>query len=64
MSFPVSGPILPLPSAPDPRWHKRISIAKSALRIFGYFALAGGSLQGAGALLLLAEILGIAEEMV
>jgi hypothetical protein len=52
---------------PDPIKHKYISFAKSAVRI-----AAGGALMGtmspmlwyAGALLILAEILGIVEELV
>lgn len=49
---------------PSPRWHKRISFVKSALRIFAGFALAAGDLVLPGLLLIAAELLGIAEEMV
>lgn len=56
---------------PDPTKHKYISFVKSGFRIVAGLALAGGGwlemnpyLQGAGLLLVLAEILGIAEEMV
>lgn len=49
---------------PDPIKHKNISFAKSALRIFAGFALFAGSMQNAGILLVLAEVLGIIEEVV
>lgn len=53
---------------PDPRWHFRISMLKSVIRIcagtammFGYDNLLIGV---AGGLLVIAELLGIAEELV
>ena len=49
---------------PDPIKHKYISFVKSGFRIAAGFALALGYLQGAGLLLVLAEVLGIAEEVV
>lgn len=49
---------------PDPLKHKYISFVKSGFRIAAGFALALGYLQGAGLLLVLAECLGVAEEMV
>jgi len=56
---------------PDPVKHKYISFVKSGFRIAAGLALAGGGwlemnpyIQGAGLLLVLAEILGIAEELV
>ena len=49
---------------PDPVKHKYISFAKSGVRIAAGFALAFGMLWSAGGLLVLAEVLGIAEEMV
>ena len=49
---------------PDPIKHKYISFAKSALRIAAGFALAYSMFWYAGGLLILAEVLGIAEEMV
>lgn len=49
---------------PDPKWHLKISIAKSMIRIISGFCLLGGSLYWAGAMLISAEILGIAEELV
>ena len=54
----------PMLDIPDPLKHKYISFVKSGFRIAAGFALALGFLQGAGLLLVLAEILGIAEEMV
>lgn len=49
---------------PDPVKHKYISFAKSGVRITAGIALGFGMLWYAGALLILAEILGIVEEMV
>jgi hypothetical protein len=56
---------------PDPRKHQYISFAKSAIRIVAGLALAGAGwlemnpyITYAGAFLIAAEILGIAEEMV
>jgi len=50
---------------PDPVWHRNISFVKSGLRIVaGLFLILSQSLFGAGLFLILAEILGIVEEMV
>lgn len=49
---------------PDPIKHKYISFAKSGIRIAAGVALGFGMLWYAGGLLILAEILGIVEEMV
>jgi hypothetical protein len=52
---------------PDPTKHKYISFIKSGFRIAAGIALAlagPGYFQAAGCLLILAEVLGIAEEMV
>ena len=56
---------------PDPRKHKYISFAKSAVRIAAGAALAGGGwleqnpyLMYGGLLLVVAEVFGIAEELV
>jgi len=49
---------------PDPVKHKYISFAKSGLRIVAGCALAYGMFIHAGGLLILAEVLGIVEEMV
>lgn len=42
--------------------HFYFSIAKSILRIFGFGYLVYGDMAGAGVVLILAEILGVAEE--
>jgi hypothetical protein len=49
---------------PDAVWHLRISLAKSLIRIVAGGALCMGELFVAGSLLILAEILGIGEELV
>lgn len=49
---------------PDPRLHRNISFAKSTLRILAGGLLCAGQLFAAGALLILAEVLGVAEELV
>lgn len=46
------------------KWHFRLSIIKSGFRIGAGFALCQGNLMGAGILFILAEILGVAEEIV
>jgi hypothetical protein len=49
---------------PDPRKHQIISFAKSALRILAAIFLCANILISAGVLFILAEILGILEELV
>jgi hypothetical protein len=49
---------------PDPIKHKYISFAKSGVRIAAGVALCFSMFWYAGALLILAEILGIVEELV
>ena len=56
---------------PDATKHKTISLVKSGVRIIAGLALAGGGwlemnpyIQNAGIILVVAEILGIAEELV
>jgi hypothetical protein len=56
---------------PNPTKHLQISLIKSIFRIAAGLALAGGGwlemnpyIQGAGLVLVLAEVLGIAEELV
>jgi hypothetical protein len=49
---------------PDPKWHKYISFVKSGLRISAGILLIQMSVASAGLLFIIAEILGIAEEMV
>lgn len=60
-----------LSKLPDPSNHLKISLIKSAFRIVAGLALAGGGwlemnpyIQWAGILLIVAEGLGIAEELV
>lgn len=48
----------------DPsKWHFRISIVKSGIRMAAGLRLIQQDLIGAGVLLIIAEVLGIAEEM-
>ena len=49
---------------PDPIWHRHVSFAKSALRILAGSALFFGYFSSAGIIFILAEILGIVEEIV
>jgi len=49
---------------PDPKWHLRISILKSLLRFGAGFYLVIGNLVIAGLLFIVAEALGILEEIV
>lgn len=49
---------------PDPKLHREISFVKSALRILAGISLCTGALFVAGGLLICAELLGIAEELV
>jgi hypothetical protein len=44
-------------------WHFRISVAKSILRIIAGIALVNGLLIPSGAFFIVAEILGIVEEL-
>jgi hypothetical protein len=44
-------------------WHFRISMVKSGMRIIAGICLLNGDLFKAGCLFVLAEILGIAEEL-
>jgi uncharacterized membrane protein YjjP (DUF1212 family) len=60
-----------LSKIPDPKKHQYISFIKSGFRIAAGLALAGGGwlemnpyLQAAGVILIVAELLGIAEELV
>lgn len=48
---------------PDPKTHLYISLAKSVIRIAAGAALITGNFVWAGILLILAEALGIAEEL-
>lgn len=49
---------------PDPKWHRNISFAKSALRIAAGIAFFNLNIAYGGALLIVAELLGVVEEMV
>ena len=49
---------------PDPTKHKYISFVKSGFRILAGVALCFGDFVVAGSLLIVAELLGIAEELV
>ena len=49
---------------PDPKWHLKLSIAKSLLRFGAAFYLITGMVMMAGVLFLVAEILGVLEELV
>ena len=49
---------------PDPQKHKFVSFVKSLFRVLTGFSLMMGQLEGAGLLLILAEILGVIEELV
>ena len=53
-----------LSKIPDPEKHRVVSFAKSALRIVAGGLLCTGQLFAAGVFLILAEALGIAEELV
>jgi hypothetical protein len=49
---------------PTPRLHRNISFIKSGFRIIAGGLLCAGQLYAAGAFLILAEVLGVAEELV
>lgn len=49
---------------PDARLHQQISFAKSGIRILAGLCLCASMFISAGLLLIIAEILGIAEELV
>ncbi len=49
---------------PDPKLHRNISFVKSGFRILAGVLLCAGQLFAAGTFLILAEGLGIAEELV
>lgn len=49
---------------PDPTWHARLSFVKSAFRIAAGISLLFGSLIYCGVLIIIAEVIGIAEELV
>jgi hypothetical protein len=49
---------------PDPKWHRNISFVKSGFRILAGAALCFNAYISAGVLLILAEVLGVVEEIV
>lgn len=49
---------------PDPKLHQQISFAKSLFRVMAGSCMMGGSFTWAGFLFILAEILGVVEELV
>jgi hypothetical protein len=49
---------------PDPKLHFQLSLIKSIARIIAGATLIGGSLVFCGIFLIIAEIIGIAEELV
>ena len=49
---------------PDPKWHARLSFVKSGFRIAAGITLITNNLIAAGILFIIAEIIGIAEELV
>ena len=49
---------------PDARKHKIVSFVKSGMRLLGFACLVLGNLPAAGLILIIAEVLGIAEELV
>jgi len=51
------------PKESKSRWHFWISFVKSCIRIFAGFAIIGGDLVAGGIAFILAEFLGIAEEL-
>jgi hypothetical protein len=56
--------VAPTVAYPDAVMHKNISFVKSAFRIAAGVALVLGYFQAAGALFIIAEVLGVAEELV
>lgn len=48
---------------PNPEWHFKLSLVKSILRIIAGVAFIANNIVAGGLLLILAEIVGIAEEL-
>ena len=61
---PHSAPMLNIQPKDPSKNHFNVSMIKSAVRIFAFLFLMTGSFIIAGALLILAEILGVIEEIV
>lgn len=51
------------PKESKSQWHFWVSFTKSIIRIFASLALASGNLVASGLLFILAELLGIIEEL-
>ena len=51
-------------NTPNPKWHFVISMIKSVGRLGAGAALISGQLYAAGVFIIIAEVLGIAEELV
>ena len=60
---PHHPPLINIQPKDTSKWHFRISIVKSGMRIAAGLRLFQGDLWGAGFFLIVAEILGIAEEL-
>jgi hypothetical protein len=60
---PSHPPLLNIQPKDTSKWHFRISIVKSGMRIAAGLRLFHGDLWGAGFFLIVAEVLGIAEEL-
>ncbi len=60
---PHHPPMINIQPKDTSKWHFRISIVKSGMRFAAGFRLIQGDLIGAGVFLILAEVLGIAEEL-
>jgi hypothetical protein len=60
----LDGQPAPIEKHPDPKKHKYISFVKSGFRILAGVSLCFGEFAVAGTLFIVAEVLGIAEELV
>lgn len=60
---PHHPPLLNIQPRDTSAWHFRISLVKSGMRFAAAFRLMQGDMWGAGFFLIVAEALGIAEEM-
>lgn len=63
MTYIPNNPLEP-DHVPNPKLHKYVSFAKSILRIIAGLLLVVSCFPGAGILFIVAEVLGIAEELV
>jgi hypothetical protein len=60
---PHHKPMIDIQSKDTSKWHFRISIVKSGMRFAAGYRLIQGDLIGAGVFIIIAEVLGIAEEL-